>query len=163
MAIPFHTPLTDDEQRAFGMTDPAPLAMADQVRFSELDALDHVNNSVYMQWFERLRVRYMQTRGISDYKAKGDNPRVVIRSGSIHYQAEMRMDDIYAVTCGCSSFRTTSFSLHQEVWSSGTRRATFDCVMVLLKPDGSGQRHPLPDDVRSRLIQTDGAIAEDPR
>ena len=38
--------------------------MADRVRFGELDALNHVNNVVYLRWYETLRVLYLEAYGI---------------------------------------------------------------------------------------------------
>ena len=159
MPIRYHKPLDATEQMAFGITTPAPLAMADQVRFAELDVLNHVNNAVYMQWFERVRVRYTQLWGLSRCLGQGNDPRIVIRSGQIRYEKEMLMDEDYAVTCGCAAFRNTSFTMHQEIWAGGRRRATFDCVLVLLKQDGSG-RFPIPQDVKQKFIDLDGAVAE---
>ncbi len=159
MQIPFHTPLNPDQQRALGIAEPQPLAMADQVRFSELDALQHVNNAVYMEWFERLRVRYTQDWNISRYDGAADNPRIVIRSGEIHYRQELVMDEIYVATCRCISFRNTSYKLAQQLWAGGTLRATFDCVIVNLRQDGQG-RQPLPARITERFIAVDGAKAE---
>jgi acyl-CoA thioester hydrolase len=162
MDIAFHTPLSASEQEAFGIPAPAPFAMADQVRFSELDVLNHVNNAVYMSWFERVRVKYTQARGLSRAFGSGASggPRIVIRSGTVHYREEMRMDENYVVTCRCTAFRTTSFSLRQEIWAEGRLRATLDCVLVLLQPDGAG-RYPIPDAVRAGFIEVDGATADD--
>lgn len=159
MTIQYHTPLDPDAQARFGLETPAPLAMADQVRFSELDVLNHVNNAVYMQWFERLRVRYTQLWGLSRNPGQGRGPRIVIRSGTIHYRQEMRLDEDYLVTCGCIAFRNTSFTLHQELWSGGTLRAQFDCVLVLLTHDATA-RFPIPDAVRQRFADVDGAVSE---
>ncbi|XDA96670.1 thioesterase family protein [Sulfitobacter sp. LCG007] len=159
MELRYHTPLSAEEQRAFGIEPPAPLAMADQVRFSELDALQHVNNAVYMEWFERLRVRYAQEYGLSRQGEDNGNPRIVIRSGTIHYRQEMLMDESYVTTCGCTAYRNTSFSLAQRLWSGGTLRATFDCVVVLLKPDGSG-RFALPEVLKKRFAELDQAVSE---
>lgn len=159
MTLAYHTPLDAQTQTRLGITPPAALAMADQVRFSELDALQHVNNAVYMHWFERLRVRYTQDWGLSRFPDTGNNPRIVIRSGTIHYRQEMLMDENYVVTCHCTAFRRTSFSLAQQIWSGGTLRATLDCVLVLLKPDGSG-RFEIPEALRARFIEVDGATPE---
>ena len=87
MTLPYHSPLDDETQLAFGLPKPQPLAMADQVRFSELDVLNHVNNAVYMQWFERVRVRYTQLWGISRYLGHGDGPRIVSNQTSIVRQS----------------------------------------------------------------------------
>ncbi len=159
MGLVYNTPLTPAQQAVAGIDPVQPLAMADRVRFSELDVLNHVNNALYMEWFERLRVRYSQDWGISDYRIGASNPRIVIRSGTIHYRQEMRMDEDYIVTCACAAFRTSSYSLAQQIWSGGTLRATFDCVMVNLEPDGVGKR-PLPADLRQRFQDIDGARQE---
>lgn len=160
MALVYHTPLSAAQQAVAGIDPVQPLAMADQVRFSELDPLNHVNNVAYMAWFERLRVRYCQEWGISDYRSGADNARIVIRSGQIHYRQEMRLDEDYIVTCGCSGFRTNSYGLRQQLWSGGSLRATFDCVMVHLEADGSGKR-PLTDALRARFQSVDGAHQEE--
>ncbi|WP_299961985.1 thioesterase family protein [uncultured Roseobacter sp.] len=159
MTMPYITPLTAAQQTELGIAPPAPLAMADRVRFSELDALHHVNNAVYMEWFERARIRYVQDYGLSAYDEAGDAPRIVIRSGEIHYRREMLMDEDYVVTCGCTGFRRTSFSLAQTLWAGGSLRASFTCVLVLLTQDGSG-RFPIPDEVRQRFVERDGATQD---
>ncbi|NNK17367.1 MAG: acyl-CoA thioesterase [Sulfitobacter sp.] len=159
MTLVYHTPLSAAQQAVAGIDPVQPLAMADKVRFSELDVLNHVNNAVYMEWFERLRIRYCQDWGISDYSKEQDNPRIVIRSGTIHYRQEMRMDEDYIVTCACTAFRTSSYSLAQQLWSGGILRATFDCVMVHLEPDGSAKR-PLSETLRARFLSVDRAEQE---
>lgn len=159
MALVYNTPLSAAQQAVAGLDPVQPLAMADRVRFSELDVLNHVNNTVYMEWFERLRVRYSQDWGISNYAVGAGNPRIVIRSGTIHYRQEMRMDEDYVVTCACAGFRTSSYTLAQQVWAGGTLRATFDCVMVSLEPDGSGKR-ALPQALRARFESVDKARKE---
>lgn len=158
MNIPYLTPLTPDQQRLFGIEPPQPLAIVDRVRFSELDVLNHVNNVAYLEWFERLRVRYSQAWGITRYQGDADAPRIVIRSGEIRYHAEVRMDENYAATARCLAYRNTSYTLRQEIWAAGTLRATFDCVMVMLEQDGTTRR-PLPAALRARFAQVD--LAED--
>ena len=159
MTLIYNTPLSADQQAAAGLDPVQPLAIADRVRFSELDVLNHVNNVAYMEWFERLRVRYSQLWGISDYAVDADNPRIVIRSGMIHYRQEMQMDEDYIVTCACAGYRRTSYSLAQQIWAGGTLRATFDCVMVNLEPDGSAKR-ALPAKLVARFQDIDGATFE---
>lgn len=158
MSLIYHSPLTPDQQRAAGVTPPQPMAMADRVRFGELDMLNHVNNVVYMTWFETLRVQYSQKWGISTYDG-GSNPRIVVRSAAIRYLREVRMGEDYIVTCRCAAFRNTSYTLNQQLWAGGILRATFECVLVLLEPDGSGRR-ALPDALRGRFETIDGATFE---
>lgn len=153
--IPFLTPLDPDQQRAFGLTEPWPLALADRVRFAELDPLNHVNNVAYLIWFEGARVTYFKHVGLSTYGAAEVEPRIVIRRGEIDWLQEMRADEDYVVVTRTVDYRTTSFTLRQEIWSGGSVRATFTCVIVLLQPDGSG-RMPIPEPVRERFHAVDG-------
>ena len=153
----YHCLLNPDQQRALGIETPAPLAMADRVQHDECDALGHVNNTSYMIWFERLRILFMEHYEIGMIGVPED-PRIVIRSGHIHWKAEMFRGADYVVTCRCTAMRRTSLTLQQEIWANGTCCASFDCVMVLLAPDGSG-RFQIPDRARTVLAR-DGAIDE---
>lgn len=158
MTLLYHTPLDATQQRALGIDPVQPLAIADRVRFSELDVLHHVNNAVYMVWFEKVRIRFSQDWGISTYSADKD-PRIVVRSAAIHYRQEMRMDEDYVVTCRCKAFRSTSYTLEQQLWAGGTLRASFEAVLVLLTRDGEG-RFAIPDALRARFESVDGAKFE---
>ena len=158
MDLPYHTPLTADQQTSVGIDPVQALAMRDQVRFSEIDVLNHVNNTRYMEWFERLRIRYVMDWGLSQYD-KAEDPRIVIRSGAIHYREEMKVREDYVATCTCAAYRNTSFSLRQQIWSGGRLRATFDCVMVLLNSDGS-TGYAIPAPVKQRFEEVDGAQHE---
>ena len=154
-SLPYHIPLTPDQQRSAGLTGDWPLALADRVRFSELDPLNHVNNVAYLIWFESARVAYFKHAGLSSYKDDSAEPRIVIRHGEIDWLQEMRADEDYVVASRTIGYRNTSFTMRQEIWAHGTKRATFDCVIVLLHPDGSG-RMPIPDVIRERFHAVDG-------
>jgi acyl-CoA thioester hydrolase len=158
MTLRYHTPLDDAEQRALGLDRPQALAMADTVRFAELDALNHVNNKAYMTWFETLRVAYFNRFTRPLYPADAPAPRIVIRSGEVRYLREMVMGEDYVTTATVTAFRRTSCSMRQELWSGGTLRASFDCVIVMLMPDGE-TRYPLPAAVQT-LFEAQGAVRE---
>jgi acyl-CoA thioester hydrolase len=155
--IAYHRNLDPSEQARFGITDPAPLAEAGRVQHDELDALNHVNNTVYMVWFERLRIRFMEHYGLGALDDAA-SPRIVIRSGQIHWKHEMQRGQDYVVTTRCTGLRRTSFSLQQCIWAEARITAQFDCVMVLLAPDGRA-KHPISQDIRAQLM-ADGAKAE---
>lgn len=155
--LPYRTPLSPEQQRAAGIADPWPLAMADRVRFGELDRLNHVNNAVYMQWYETMRIRFFQDWDVSQYR--DDDPKIVIRRAEIDYLKETRMDEEYIVTARCTAFRNTSFTITSQIISGGSVRSSYSCIIVLLTPDGSA-RFPLPETLRQRFIQVDGAVPE---
>lgn len=153
--MPFHTPLSAAQQKTVGLKGTWTLVTADKVRFAELDPLNHVNNVAYLTWFENARVAYFKHIGLSRYSDKAHEPRIVIRRGEIDWLQEMRADEVYVVASKTIAYRTTSFSMAQEIWSGGTVRATFECVIVLLTPDGSA-RMPIPDAICERFHAIDG-------
>ena len=159
MPLIYHTPLSAAQQLDQGLSDPQPLAMADKVRFAELDVLRHVNNKAYMTWFETLRVAYNDLFILPLYPTEGPPPRVVIHSGSVRYIEEMVMGEDYITTAGVTAFRNTSYTMEQQLWSGGRLRATFTCVLVTMLPDGS-ERYALPEAVRAHFAKSDGARDE---
>ncbi|MCL3883439.1 thioesterase family protein [Marivita sp. GX14005] len=153
--LPFLTPLSPEQQRAADLAEPWPLAHVDRVRFSELDPLGHVNNVAYLTWFEIARVAYFKHIGLSRYRDAEAEPRIVIRRGELDWLKEMHADEPYVITSKTVAYRTSSFTMAQEVWSGGTQRAAFRGVIVLLRPDGSGKM-PIPQAIRDHFHQVDG-------
>lgn len=151
---PFLTPLSADQQRAAGLPDVWPLAMADRVRFGEIDMLGHVNNAAYLAWFEKLRTIYIQQSGLTNYDPATD-ARIVIRSGEIHWVKEMLREEPYIATARATEYRNTSFTILSEIWS-GDLRTRFTCVCVTLEQDGKTRR-PLPAKFTARIREIDGA------
>jgi acyl-CoA thioester hydrolase len=158
MTVRYHTPLRPDEQVLFGISAPQPMAIADRVRFAELDVLNHVNNKSYMTWFESLRVWYFDELCTPYLPVGAPRPRTVLRSAEIRYMEEMKMAEDYVATACVRAFRNTSYTLDQQIWS-GTQRAQYSCVIVLMTPDGSA-RMPIPQVLRDLFVSRDGAVFE---
>jgi len=156
MTLRYHTPLTPEEQTAFGLDAPQPLAYADRVRFAELDVQNHVNNKSYMTWFETLRVDYFDRLCAPFFN--GERPRIMLHSVQLRFIREMLRDEDYVTTACVTAFRNSSFTLDQQLWS-GDMRAQMSAVVVLDKADGSG-RLMLPEALKAEFLRRDGAVAE---
>ena len=59
-----------------GVPDDWALGYRDFVRFSDVDAFQHVNNAAYLRWFETIRTLYLremqQATGVARRKARSD-------------------------------------------------------------------------------------------
>lgn len=128
----------------------------DRVRFHELDALNHVNNVVFLRWFEAIRVRYVQDYGLTTYSHTDDDPQLVVRHLSADYLLPMFQDEIYVVTARTRLVKPSSFVMEYAVHVEGGLRATGDCVVVSLGMDGKTRRNHRPDAV-ARMVRRDGA------
>ncbi len=156
MELRYHTPLSAAEQLAHGLSQAQPLAMADRVRYSEIDMLNHVNNKAYMDWFETLRTEHFLRR-CAPFYAGLPAPRTVLRNADIHYVAEMAVGQSYIATARITAFRNTSYTIEQQIWSDGLR-ARMVGVMVMLHANGS-DRYPLPTALQQYFRQKEGAVA----
>ena len=149
--IPFQTPLRAETLRSLGIPEPWRFGIADRVRFGELDALAHVNNTAYLRWLENFRISYLKDYGIADYAR--EVPRIVLRQIGMDFLAEMHLHQGYVITGRTSSVRSSSFRMEYAVWSDGTLCATGWAVIVMLTAEG--EKQPLADHVRQTLSARD--------
>ncbi len=127
----------------------------DRVRFGELDALNHVNNVVFLRWFETIRVAYVQDYKFSSYSGD-DDPMLVVRRVTADYHAPMFQNEDYTITARTRSIKSSSFVMDYAAFSGGTLRATGEAVVISLEQDGKTRRAHSPEAVEA-VITRDGA------
>jgi acyl-CoA thioester hydrolase len=161
MDLIYHTPLDAPALRSLGIPAPWSFGLADRVRFGEIDALGHVNNTAYLRWFESFRLPYLQARHVTDYGP--NSPRLVLKRASCDYMAEMFQGMDYIVTGRARAMRTTSFTMEFGVWlpdPAGARQtAAGEAIIVLLNRHGPG-RYPIPEAGRAAFVAHDGTVSE---
>lgn len=151
---PYLTPLSGADLRAAGIPEPWTFGLADKVRFGEIDALNHVNNVVYLRWYETLRVVYMEHYGI--YDLAGHDPKFVVKSVGLDYKAEIMRGATYINVARTVQMRNTSFSMDYATFVDGQITTTGTAVCVVLDQDNT--KRPLTDALRETLITRDGAV-----
>ena len=151
---PYLTPLDTSTLRSLSIPEHWSFGIADRVRFYELDALNHVNNTAYLRWFETLRISYFAEYDLSHYRS--EDPQMVLRMASAEYIAPMNLGESYVVTGRTTSFRTSSFMMAYAVFVDSEVRATGEAVIVSLEQDGTTKR-PLTGAMRATLQSRDGA------
>ena len=151
---PFLAPLETLPLRKAGIPEPWTFGMADKVRFGEIDALNHVNNVVYLRWYETLRVIYMDEYGL--YGDAGPDPKFVVKAVGLDYKAEVKRGASYINVARTTHIRNTSFTMEYATFVDGQITTTGDAVVVLLNPDNS--KRVLPAALRLNLTTRDGAI-----
>ncbi|WP_093975527.1 acyl-CoA thioesterase [Boseongicola aestuarii] len=150
-----HTLLAPDQLAAAGLSGFA-YGYSDKVRFYELDALNHVNNTVFLKWFETIRVNYALARGITTYSHADDDPQLVVRHLSADFLAPMYQNEVYTIAARTRSIKASSLIMEYAVASGGQIKGTGDCVIISLEQDGKTRRAHFPDAVRA-MVDLDGA------
>ena len=102
------------------MTDPAKI----QVRFSDLDTMGHVNNAVYLSYFEYARIHYFRhLLGIDwDWNENG----ILLVKNIVEYKKPLLLNDqpeiyIYLAAIGTKSFEFSyELKVNDEIYTTGS-------------------------------------------
>ena len=98
------------------------------VRFSDCDMLQHVNNAVYLNYFEEARIHYFrQLVGVNwDRNRFG----ILLRKNELEYLKPVFLQDPVTITCFLKHIGDKSFTLSYEVRVAGELRTTGTSVLV---------------------------------
>jgi acyl-CoA thioester hydrolase len=77
------------------------------VRFRDLDALNHVNNSVYNTYLEEATIAYLRARGIGG--VQGPEEGTILAHFEIDYRFSAVLGDILTIELSVGAIRNRSF------------------------------------------------------
>jgi acyl-CoA thioester hydrolase len=145
-----------------GFSDPEglehPTTIRQPVAWGELDALGHVNHTVYLRWLENLRFAWFERVGISGMVALEEG-RVgpILAKATCEYRAPVGFPDTIWTNGWCSRLGRSSLTLHSQVWSEAREAVVAEGEVVLVLFDYENQRSvPIPEAVRAAIRTLDG-------
>ena len=122
-----------------------------QLRWSDMDAMGHVNNATYLTYLETARESWFASIGVSD-----ESLRFAMRRIEADFLSQLTFDDgavrvvIELDGVGVSSIRT-----RERMTALSDGRLALEARAVIVRLDETGQRSaPWPDDLRERLAGT---------
>jgi acyl-CoA thioester hydrolase len=127
-----------------------PVVIELPVQWGEMDAFGHVNNVVYLRWFESGRIAYFERAGLLSNMPK--TGPILARQG-IDYRMPLHYPDKVRVSCGVASIGTTSFQLSLELRSEargGAVAAESEAVIVLFDYQAQ-KKTPIPAALRAAI------------
>jgi acyl-CoA thioester hydrolase len=98
---------------------PYPYELRQTVTFRDIDVLGHVNNAVYITWFETVRTNYLMD--LCKLKRMGDLP-VILAETTCRYLAQGEWGETVVIGCGVSRWGTKSFDMVYGVSTGDGRR-----------------------------------------
>lgn len=127
-----------------------------QLRFNDIDALGHVNNSVYFQFFDLAKTEYF-----AGLKVNADinwsRPAIVIANVNCAFLVPTLFQEPVDVLTQCAHLGNKSLTLLQHLINHDTRevKATCTTIMVNLDPE-TNQPAPIPQVWRDAIIAFEG-------
>ncbi|HET7291935.1 MAG TPA: thioesterase family protein [Vicinamibacteria bacterium] len=130
-----------------------------EVRFSDLDAMRHVNNATFVTYLESARLewwqRVTQRRGL-------DALDMILARTEIDYRSPLVFGEAVRVGVRCAAMRRSSFSLQFRVEERASGRLLAEARKVCVYYDFGSQRSlPIPPAIRAQLRAQDPGAREE--
>ncbi len=118
-----------------------------EIRWSDLDSSQHVNNAVYLSYLEEVRTawlaRALRDAGVMDF---------VLAHVEIDFKRELTLDDTAAVArCALARVGTSSIRTAEEILTEGGELAALAEAVLVARDPATGASRPLSDAERSAL------------
>lgn len=125
-----------------------------EVRFRDLDALGHVNNAVYLTYFEVARMHYW--RDLFGRNAFEDFSYILVRS-ECNYRSPAHHGDHLKVSAKVSALKNSSFIFDYEVTNLQSGRLIADGQTIQAWLDQKEKKtSPIPQEIRMRITDFEG-------
>ena len=124
----------------------------ERVRFGDLDAMRHLNNVVFLRYFETARIAFLR-QIMPDHdpsNPESDGYGVIYAEGHINYRTPVHFDEDVDVHCAVGEVRRSAFQITFEMRVSD-RLAAEGYGWLVGYDYGEGRSLPLPDDLRAAL------------
>ena len=132
----------------------------ERVRFGDLDANRHLNNVVFLRYFETARIAYLRELVPSHDPAnpEADAFGLIFAECHINYRSPVLFDEEVAVRCSIGNVKRSSFRVEFEMRVGS--RLVAEGYGVLVGFDYTAQAAAqLPDELRETLESEAGAPA----
>ena len=128
-----------------------PVVIDEQVVWGEMDAFQHVNNTVYFRYFETARIAYFESIGYLEWmKAEGSGP--ILASTSCRFRRPLVWPDDLRIGVGVTQLAEDRFDMSYAVFS--TAQQTIAAVgqgTVVHFDYRAGAKAPLPAVIRQAI------------
>ena len=123
-------------------TQRAPHTMQLRVRFYELDPYNHVNHSVYVQYFETARVELLDQVGFSLASMRRDGLSIVVSEIYTKFIAAAEESDVLTIETEVLEFRRVTSKWRQRILRGDELIATQELRAAMITLGGKPTRFP---------------------
>ncbi len=125
-----------------------PFSCPVEIRYADVDAMDHVNNAVYVSYLEQARMKLWQER-IGALSSAREIPIILARV-AVDFRSPVGLFEQVRVGVGVKAVGRTSFTLGYRLEAGGRLAAEGETVQVLYDY-GSGKPVEIEGELRERL------------
>ena len=135
-----------------------PVLIEIPVAWGDMDAFQHVNNTVYFRWLESGRIAYftrMDVPGFRDLSGVGP----ILASAQCRYRLPLTFPDSVTVATRVAGLEADRMTMEQLVISHRHAKVAASGSSVVVTYDyRAGQKSPVPEQVRLRIAGIEGKL-----
>lgn len=137
-----------------------PISVRIDVAWGDLDAFNHVNNTVYFRWFETARIALFDRLGIRE-RMERDHIGPILARTTCDFRLPLGFPDTIFAEAAVAKIGRTSYVLHKRVRSvsRGAIAAEGEAVIVTIDYR-TGEKVPLDEITKQQLAEL--VLAEAP-
>jgi acyl-CoA thioester hydrolase len=127
-----------------------PVRVTQPVAWGEMDAFGHVNNAVYLRWFESARIAYFAQVGVA-VAAADTRWRPILARATVDFRRAIVWPDEVTLEAAVARFGNTSFTMLYRAHSRAQGLAAEGEAIVVLLDPATGQKVSVPPALRSAV------------
>lgn len=127
-----------------------------KVEWGDMDAAQHVNNLIYLRWFETVRVDYFIRLG-TDVVNNDEGPGFILAKQDCKYLFPLTYPDTVIIATRVVEIKHDRFTMHCHIFSRRHQRLAAIANGVIVTFDyAKQQKAPIPEDLLHRIAQMEG-------
>jgi acyl-CoA thioester hydrolase len=136
----------------------APVTIQQRVAWGELDALGHVNHTVFLRWWENARFAWFEHVGIAAImRASQGRVGPILARIDCNYRAPVGFPDTIRASVQCLELGKSSMTLRCFVGSQAKQQIVAEGEKVIVWMDyAAGKPEPVPEVVRAAIRALEG-------
>jgi acyl-CoA thioester hydrolase len=128
-----------------------PIITSLPVQWGDMDAFAHVNNTVYLRWFESARINYGVRIGLAELMAR-ENIGPILASISCDYRRPITFPDTVHIGARISRIGRSSLTMDHRLISEAVGSIAAEGTSTLVLLDYNTHRsHPIPTPIREAI------------
>ena len=133
------------------LTQKFPLYVEQDLQWGEMDAFQHINNTVYFVFFENARIKFMGESGLMELMTKEKIGPILARTDA-NFKIPLTYPDTVRTYIRVKSIGNTSFVFEIVIWCKkhDAIACTGEAVIVMLDYN-TNQKVTISDEIRQQL------------
>ena len=128
------------------------------IQWGDQDAFGHVNNTVYLRWFESVRIAYARQIDLGDV-VEGKRVGPILAAICCQYRRQLTFPDTVHVGARITRIGRSSLTMEHRVVSESLQAIAAEGDSTLVTFDYAAQKSiALPADVRARIEALEGKV-----